>query len=938
MSVQLPIVVYGNGDMYRELFNAIAAAMGTSSYHYLIEMAILLTGTWAIMRYSVERSFWPLLRWLGLYYLAFYIVFIPKATVHIIDRINQGSGYAIDNVPFGLALTANLSSVIGDALTQHMEKTFSLPNDLLYGKTGMVMAARLAVASTQFQVTDPNFNQSIQSYVTQCVFYDLLLNKYSWSDLLNTPDIWGFVSNYASPARAFMYYQVGGPQVVTCKSGSAMMVKDWKNAVTDATARYAGILFPQSKDAKALLISSLPSSYHFLANISSSGQGILTQNLMMNAFQNGILHMGASTNSPAAMAAYSFTKAQQQKRLTNETVGDMAAYWLPIMRNVLEAILYGSFVFVWLLILFPFGPMVLKNYVGSLLWIQLWAPLYAILNLFINFYAQHLGTGIVGGAGNLTLLNQAGFAQANADVSSLAGYLSLSVPLLAAGIMKGMMSVFGHAAQYMGGVTQSSAQGAAGEAVAGNVSVGNMNYSNQSAFNTSANHFDTSARVSSGAYTTQTAGGSSLTMTPDGTQIMNNQSAISSLGTSVNLAKTLRASYSQQAEVAEGAAISHAHAYSDSSNSAMRTLFDLSKHQANSVATGDSWSVSSNAQATQAMGEVHRLTDKFAHDHNLSFDEAASVLGSAYTNESATVGIDSKNSLAGKAASLATGVSASANATGGYRHDATHSDSTRLGSTYAAAQDYIHDTNFAHNVDVVARAAKDHSYRTGDETGNRQVENMAASFDHAQSARHDMVGSLQSSENFRRSASLAEENAASINSNAGQVVFESLQKQGMSASQIENMMTHHPEQAQQMASQAVQGYTQNLVSHWNRDLPGSAAAVDHAAHAHDHAVTRETAAHHTEDPLIEKQHQENRQRIDNSAQDARLKSKDQLDQSAKLETQRRIDENTRTVESQHASVNTKGNAMQQKVTTEQARKRHSNTVTDFATGIDKKEY
>lgn len=938
MTTHLSVVVYGNGDMYRELFNAIAASMSTSSYHYLIDMVILLTGTWAIVHFSIERSFKSLVRWLGLYYLAFFICFYPKATVHVIDRINPGSGYTIDNVPIGLAWSANLTSVIGDGLTQILESTFSLPDDLHYAKTGMVMSARLAEASTQFQVTDPTFNQSLQSYVTQCIFYDLLLNKYSWNELLNTPDIWNFTNQYASPARSFMHYKIGGAEIITCKNGATMMANDWKAAINDATTHYANRLFPQAKDAKATLLSYLPISYRFLSNVSASGQEIITQNLMLNAFQNGILKMGASTNSPAALAAYSFTKAQEQKRLNQETIGDMAAYWLPIMRNVLTAILYGAFVITWLLILFPFGTQILKHYLGTLIWLQLWAPLYAILNLFITYYGQHVCKGIAGNLNNLTLLNQAGFAQANADVSSLAGYISISVPFIAGGIMKGLMSTFNQVSQYMGGVTQNTASSGAAEAVSGNVSLGNMNYSNQSAFNTSANHFDTSARVNSGMYSTQTAGGSTLSMTADGTQIMNNQGAISSLGTSVNLADTLKASYMQQAEHAESTAINHAQAIVNTSNSGMRNLFDLSKHQAHSVANGESWAVSNNAQTSHAMSEIHRLTDKFAHDHNMSYDEAASVLGSAYSNSSANLGIDTKGSAIGRAISMTTGAHAGLNNAEGYRHDATHSDSTRNANNYAAAEDYIRDTNLAHNVDIAKRAVQDHSYRTGDDAGSRQVESMAASFDQAQSARHEMLSSLQQAENFRQNASYVQEKAASINSNASQVVFESLQKQGMSAGEIENMMTHHPEEAQHRAKQAIQSYANSLASHWEHHLPASGEAIHHAAEQHNKTVLDATKITEPENNAIKQHYEENKSSINQSTKKLPLKSEEEIDKSAKHATEKQLADNQTGVDYQHNAIDKKGDVLKQKVQSEQSKKRHSNTLVDFFAGIDKKEH
>ena len=920
MSMELPIVVYGNGDLYRELFNAIAAALSDKSYSYLIRLSILLAGTWAIVRFSVERSLTPLLRWLALYYLAFYIVFIPKVTVNIIDRVNQGHAYAVDHIPLGLGLIANLTSTIGDGLTQLTEKTFSLPNDLLYEKTGMVMAARLALASTQFQVTDPDFAQSLQSFTHQCIFYDLLLNKYSWNDLLTAPDVWSFVSNYASPARAFVYNKASGPQIITCKAGIGPLTQDWKNAVNAAAGHYGSLLFPQANDAKNLLLSYLPNAYNFLANVSETGQGIVMQNLMLNALQDGVMQMGASTNSPAALEAYSFAKAQQQKRLTNYTVGDMAAYWLPIMRNVLEAVLYGAFIFIFLLILFPFGHTVLRNYIASIMWIQLWAPLYAILNLFMSFYAQHASKGAITGQQNVTLLSQAGFAQVNADVASLAGYLSLSVPLLAAGMVKGLMSVFTQAAQYMAGVTQGAASTAAGEAVSGNLSLGNVNYSNQSSFNTSANHFDTNARVFSGMMTTQMAGGSTLSMTPDGTAIMNNQSAISNLGASVNLAESLRAGYTQQAERAESSALNQAHAYTNATSSGLRSLYELSDHLGTSKASGDSWSLSTNAQVGDAIGQTKRLTEKFAQDHHLSMDEAASVLGSAYANVSG--GVDLSKSAAGQLLGIRGAASA------GYRHDATNTDSTRLGDTYAAAKDFIHDTNFAHNVDVVARAAQEKSLRSSNEEGQRLIDNMGSSFDTAQSTRHEMMSSLQAAESYRRSASLTEENAVSINSNAGQVVFETLQKQGMGASEIENLMTHHPEQAQQLAQDAVQGYSQSLRDHWSHDLPVSEAAVVSDAQANHQKIPSDVS--------IQNNDQENHTKIATHAIEEGFHRDHFVDSSSKINTEKQIALNNKEITNEKNRVTYSGGELQNKVGIEQSTQHHGTSGEDFFNGINKK--
>jgi conjugal transfer mating pair stabilization protein TraG len=812
----LPVVVYGNGDLYREMFNAVAATCGDSVFGILFKLSLVLGGTWAIIHFSVQRSMNPLLRYLGLYYLAFFILLQPTATVQIIDRVNQDHAYSVANVPLGLAAAANLTTVIGDSLTRLMEKNFSLPDDLRYGHTGMVMASRLVTASTQFQVTDPTFSQSLQSFVHQCVFYDLFLHKYSWNELANTNDLWRLVSEQASPARTFVYAKSGGDakgqtEIVTCKDGASLLSQDWKQALSEAEAKNGSRLLPDNPKAKTQLLSLLGTSYGFLTKTSQDAAALMQQNMVANALQTGVLQMGAATNAPAALEMTAFTKAQQQKRLTNTTVFDMAAYWLPLMKNVCEAMLLGAFVLVILMILMPSGLTILKYYFLTLFWFQCWAPLYAILNLFMNFYAHVRCAGIMGSQPALTLADQAGLAQVNADVAGLAGYLTLSVPLLAFGLMKGMLSVFSQATQYMSGVTQSAGSSGAVDAVTGNTSLGNMHYDTQSSFNTSANHFDGNARVTEGMMTEQLPGGSSLSMTPEGSMVMNNQAAMSSLGTSVNLAHAIREMASQQADNAYSSATTHAQAYSDSVSSGLRELVELGHHTSthDMSAHGSSMTVSGGTSA--ALQNVQQLTERFASDHYVSTATATKYLGAAYASAKGGVSIPVIGS-----------------AQVGVRAEADHSHSHENRELTAAAHDFVQNTHYADNVDVAVRGVQEHQYRASTEAGERLSENVGSSFDKAEQARHEMVANLQQSESYREAASFSEENATSINSNANQAFLNWVETHaGMSQGQIETMMVNDPQAAQALAKR----FTENEAEQYLHAFEGHQASSQQSINA-----------------------------------------------------------------------------------------------------------
>jgi hypothetical protein len=425
MSFTLPIITYGGGDVLREFFNAIVLSLGDQSFKTLMRLSLLLGGIWALLDSITRRNLMLNARFICLYILVTNLFFVPKVAVEIIDRTQSGKVYAVDHVPLGLAVMANMTSVIGDSLTQLTEKNFTLPDDLRYGKTGMVMAANLVTAASQFQISDSAFSANLQSYVQQCVFYDLLLHKYSQNDLLNTPNLWGFLREHGSPARAFLYNNT----VTICKEGATQLNTDWTAAIEATAAKYASQVLNNSDNAKANLLSYLPTSYHFLTNLSNSATEILQQNLMASSINESLQHWGAATNSAAALESFALAKAQTQKRMSNQTVGDMAAYWLPLMKTCFEGVLYGAFIFIFLLALFPFGLGVLRNYLAALMWVQLWAPLYAILNLIISFYARSKSLALASGGLSLSALG--GLAQVNADMAGLAGYLSLSVPLIA---------------------------------------------------------------------------------------------------------------------------------------------------------------------------------------------------------------------------------------------------------------------------------------------------------------------------------------------------------------------------------------------------------------------------------------------------------------------------------------------------------------------------
>ncbi|MCE3237353.1 MAG: hypothetical protein K0R24_334 [Gammaproteobacteria bacterium] len=814
-NLSLPVIVYGNRDLFIEYFKAIVATIGTTDFKVLCHIAILLAGVSVLYGFILNRDLTAMLKWFALFYVSLYILFIPKATIVVTDRLNGDLPIPnpIKNVPLGLAMVASYTSVIGDTLTRTLESTFTMPEDLRYSKTGMVFASRLMEAAGQFEITDAKFDENMREFAHQCIFYDILLNKYSMDSLTSAPDLWIFISKYASPARAFIYDR----KVVTCSDGATKLTQDWKDVIDKAIGQYGQLLFPHlsKEQAKTQILKFLPTSYFYLTKLSDTANNIMQQNLMANAIQRGIVSMGAKLDAAAAIESYAFTRAQEQKRLTMKTLGDMAAHWLPLMKNVFEAIMYGSFIFIVLLSVFPFGGFVVKNYLYTLLWIQLWAPLYAIINLTISYYGALQSTAIAKHGISLKVMSS--LLQINSDISTLAGYLTLSVPFLSAGLVKGMASTFTQLAQYIGGVTQSSAAMGAGEAVSGNISFGNTNVGNHSAFNMSSNHIDTSGRFSSNMITTQLPGGSMASMMPDGSVVMNTHNSISHLGTSVNLAKAIRATASQQADAAFTHANNQNRTFSEAFNSAMRNVYDLSDTISKSDNSSESWSHSMNGSTANALSTIHNLTERFATSQGITFSDAERALTAAYM----------EGRVGGSIPLLKVGGSIG----GKVEHDKTNSMEQR--ESYSEAREFVKTTNYSQSMDVVERASHDRSFRTSTEKGQRLVEGMSTSFDHAESARRDMLESYQKAQNYREIATHAKEDAVNVGANASQVFQEWLLNQPstrgdgkMNLDEAENIVRHHPQLAANYAEQFSRHYVQQMMSRSDSQLSYSAQSVE----------------------------------------------------------------------------------------------------------------
>ena len=178
----------------------------------------------------------------------------------------------------------------------------------------------------------------------------------------------------------------------------------------------------------------------FTGNMKNNVSPAQTNNIILQAaVMNQFMEQKSNTPSEITFAS---GKSMAQITLHSAGTGFYMAKMLPYIQMALRAILYAFFPFVFIIMFFPYGLTVLFNYLKTLIWIELWMPISAVLNMFIMFGISEKFKQIYDNAG----LNIANGVQAFSEsfiMSGVAGYLFAFVPAIAWLILRGSDQMIG---------------------------------------------------------------------------------------------------------------------------------------------------------------------------------------------------------------------------------------------------------------------------------------------------------------------------------------------------------------------------------------------------------------------------------------------------------------------------------------------------------------
>lgn len=423
----LEIYAIAGGDWLRGNLNAIAAFMGTSTWSTIEKMCIAISVLIVAGNWVKKHNVMDLIGWVFSLTLVSMLVVI-RTPVQIIDYSNVAQVYEVDNVPIGLAIPASLTTRVGNALIQSYEMVFALPDSVTYSKTGMLFGSNLVAKSTDFLSQNPQITTLFSDYVQNCVMGDIFLNhKYSFEELLNSPDPYTLIFANPSPLRGVFDKN---NQFQTCEEAS----RDLKSALALDTQTggktwnyYVRQLFGGKPNPDLLFSQMIGDSYNYFYSSGQSAGQIIRQNVTMNALRSGIQSYAARSGDTASLVNMANTSSLEKQRLAQATMGHQALRTLPLMQTVIMGIMIGMFPIMVMAAMFNMMTLqVLKGYVFALIWLQTWPLLFAILNSAMAYYAKQNGVPVV-----LSELSQVQLK--NSDIATTAGYIAVMIPPLSWG-------------------------------------------------------------------------------------------------------------------------------------------------------------------------------------------------------------------------------------------------------------------------------------------------------------------------------------------------------------------------------------------------------------------------------------------------------------------------------------------------------------------------
>ncbi|MDR0454452.1 MAG: conjugal transfer protein TraG N-terminal domain-containing protein, partial [Deferribacteraceae bacterium] len=487
-----PVVVYawGYGDILVNVFDAIKYMTGENGYVALFKVA----GVIGVLAFIISGSFKGGLNLYGLF-MRFMLAIIlwslisvnanygVYADVQVYDVYTNRNERIVQNVPLGFVTPIAFFSKLENGLNKSLHSAFETTAAGI-GASGSnyippSIGAGLIYSASQYRVTNPNIFMTLNEYIKNCVFPDVLTGYFDPYTLNNSATFWVDIKD-THPARISKVFDATtagkNGELRTCPKVYEHLDTVLRTHVS--SEGHKNLTRSMGLGAETVVGSILGQATSSILGISQSSSDFLLNATALNHFEDAIQSAAAVGGVNAGALGFSSAKAQEVSRANMVMSGIQAKKYLPMAKGILICIimcclpLFYAFIVAMQMPGKLFGMMF-----GMFLAPCFWSFGDAILNFIIMIKASSYMVNW-GGPTALTAVTKPIIETQALEMVNIVSSMYWIIPSMAMGFAT--MSAYALSA-VTSSVTSSATAGvgsAAAEMGSGNVSFGNVSANN----------------------------------------------------------------------------------------------------------------------------------------------------------------------------------------------------------------------------------------------------------------------------------------------------------------------------------------------------------------------------------------------------------------------------------------------------------------------------
>ena len=355
-------------------------------------------------------------------FVVYLVCFAVPTQVNIVSSQDDSNFAQRDNVPLGIAMIGSTISTITHELTDKMELAMSpvlTDSKVINARNGGGYANSLYLLNhvtrpqtgyvvDMVESLSPNFKANLTNYCAECTVIKYLLGgkKYpkDFSYLVTSDAMEAFKFDSKIYYTSLIDPETGETDDYTCEEGGNKLIAWWNDALKNMDEKQAKSLAKELLGYSAVtgdfssyqeIVNKIQNATNQMALLGNKAANLglpqastawVQKLIFANATREVVMRGVAQgyTSFADTNTSYMLTQAMLQRNSQWAAESSMFLNSVPAIMAFIEGFFYAITPFASILILLGlFGLNIFIKYIILLLWVQLWTPVMAIINMYI---------------------------------------------------------------------------------------------------------------------------------------------------------------------------------------------------------------------------------------------------------------------------------------------------------------------------------------------------------------------------------------------------------------------------------------------------------------------------------------------------------------------------------------------------------------------------